>query len=447
MTETQEATSLKVNVAQTPTGPVGQSVIREDAVVKATGRAVYAADIIKPDMLYGKVLLSSEPHALIRQIDTRAANALPGVHAVLTAADIPGENIYGIAIADQQVLAEKKVRFYGEPVALVAAESLEIAEAALKLIRVDYGPLAGVFDPLSALKEDAPRVHEAGNLLLHTCVRKGDYQQGFAAAAVVVENVYQTQGQDHAPMEPESGIAWVDSDGVLTIYSATQYVFRDRKQVGRVLNLPINRIHAVNTTMGGGFGRKDDVTVEILVSLLAWATQKPVKLVYSRHEAMLTQTHRHPTLVRIRSGANAAGKLTALEAVIYGDTGAYASLGIYVIKKMALHIGGPYYYPHYKADSYSAYTNNPISGAFRGFGISQAAVVHELQMDELARRLGMDPLEFRLLNCLRDGLTFSTGQVMDEACGIAATLEDLRDYMVTHDLHFNRYPKQSEVTL
>ncbi|NPV74871.1 MAG: molybdopterin-dependent oxidoreductase [Anaerolineae bacterium] len=444
MSEFQKTISQAVRISQS-TGPVGQSVVREDAVVKATGRAVYAADITRPDMLYGKVLLSTEAHALIKNIDTSAAKNIPGVHAVLTARDIPGENVYGIAVADQQVLAEKKVRFFGEPVALVAAETPEIAEAALKEIKVAYEPLEGVFNPIDALKEGAPKVHEAGNLLLHTRVRKGDYRIGFEQADVIVENLFRTHGQDHSPLEPESGVAWFDGDGILNIYSSSQYIFRDRKQVGRVLNIPINRIHSVNTTVGGGFGRKDDVTVEILVSLLAWATQKPVKLVYTRHESMLTQTHRHPTIVRIRSGATASGKLTALEAVVYGDTGAYASLGIYVIKKMALHIGGPYYYPHYKADSFSVYTNNPIAGAFRGFGILQAATVHEVQMDELARRLGMDPIEFRLQNCLREGLTFSTGQVMDQACGIAATLEELREYVKRHGLQFKKHPEHQEV--
>jgi CO/xanthine dehydrogenase Mo-binding subunit len=198
----------------------------------------------------------------------------------------------------------------------------------------------------------------------------------------------------------------------------------------------MNHVRVANMTMGGGFGRKDDVTTEILVSLLTWKTGRPVRLVFTRHEAMVTQTHRHPTIMRVRTGADREGKLMAMEGVIYGDTGAYSSLGIYVIKKMALHLGGPYFYPNYKSDSLSVYTNNPISGAFRGFGVLQAAVAHEGQIDELAEKLGMDPLDIRLKNCLRSGLSSSTGQLMTEACGIAATLERLQEYMAENRLSF-----------
>jgi nicotinate dehydrogenase large molybdopterin subunit len=417
--------------------PVGKSVMRKDAVTKVTGKAVYAGDISMPGMLFGKVLMSTHAHALVKLIDTSEAEAVPGVRAVMTAKDIPGENIYGIAIPDQQVLAENKVRFVGEPVAIVAAEDPFAAEEAIRRIRVEYEPLPPVFSPLEALKPGAPLVHEKGNLLYHTKVRKGDIQRGFDESDVIVENIYRTHGQDHAPIEPESGFAWQDEEGVLNVQTSTQYAFRDRRQIAIVLNFPMNRVRVTNMTMGGGFGRKDDVTTEILVSLLAWRTGRPVRLVYTRHEAMMTQTHRHPTIVRVRTGATREGKLTAMEGVIYGDTGPYSSLGIFVIKKMSLHLGGPYYYPSYKADSFSVYTNNPISGAFRGFGVFQAAIVHEAQIDQLALKLGIDPLEFRLLNCLRAGLSFSTGQVMTEACGMSATLERLQEYMKQYGLSFS----------
>ncbi|HEX7976072.1 MAG TPA: molybdopterin cofactor-binding domain-containing protein [Anaerolineales bacterium] len=431
---------IKVAPGQLLTGeeydPVGKSVQRKDVLPKVTGRAVYAGDLSMPGMLWGKVLLSTQPHARIKRIDTTEALAVSGVKAVMTAQDIPGENVFGIAIPDQQVLADEKVRFVGEPVAVVAAEDPYAAELAVSKIHVEYDPLPAVFSPVDALKPGAPLVHAKGNLLYHTRVRKGDVSRGFDEADVVVENIYKTHGQDHAPIEPEAGFAWIDSDGQLNVFSSTQYAFRDRRQIAVVLNLPMNRVRVANMTMGGGFGRKDDVTTEILVALLAWKTGRPVRLVYTRHEAMLTQTHRHPTIVRVRTGATRAGKLTAMEGVVYGDTGAYSSLGIYVIKKVALHLGGPYYYPNYKSDSMSVYTNNPISGAFRGFGVFQAAIVHEGQIDELAEKLGIDPLEFRLMNCLRPGLTFSTGQVMSPACGEAATLERLGEYMSEHGLSF-----------
>ncbi len=415
---------------------IGKSVVREDAVAKVTGKAIYGGDLYRPGMLYGKVLLSTETHARIKRIDISAAERMDGVHAVLTAKDIPGDNVYGIALPDQQVLAEDTVRFWGEPVALVAADDPYLAEEAVSKIQVDYEPLPAVFDPISALKADAPQVQPKGNLILHTRVRKGDFAKGFEEADVIVEDLFHTHGQDHAPIEPESGMAWVDENETLVIFSSSQYIYRDRRQVARVLDLPANRIRNIASTMGGGFGRKDDVTVEIFVALLAWATKRPVRLAYTRHESMLTQTHRHPTIVRARAGATADGKLTALEGVVYGDSGPYASLGIFVIKKMALHLGGPYHWPHYKADSFSVYTNNPISGAFRGFGVFQCAVVHENLIDRLAERLAMDPLEFRLNNCLREGLSFSTGQVMTEAAGMSATLERLKLYMAEQDVHF-----------
>ena len=415
---------------------IGKSVVREDAVAKVTGKAIYGGDLYRPGMLYGKVLLSTEAHARIKRIDISVAESMDGVHAVLTAKDIPGDNVYGIALPDQQVLAEDTVRFWGEPVALVAAADPYLAEEAVSKIQVDYEPLPAVFDPISALKADAPQVQPKGNLILHTRVRKGDFAKGFEEADVIVEDLFHTHGQDHAPIEPESGMAWVDENETLVIFSSSQYIYRDRRQVARVLDLPANRIRNIASTMGGGFGRKDDVTVEIFVALLAWATKRPVRLAYTRHESMLTQTHRHPTIVRARAGATADGKLTALEGVVYGDSGPYASLGIFVIKKMALHLGGPYHWPHYKADSFSAYTNNPISGAFRGFGVFQCAVVHESLIDRLAERLAMDPLEFRLNNCLREGLSFSTGQVMTEAAGMSATLERLKLYMTEQGVHF-----------
>ncbi len=416
---------------------IGKSVVREDAVAKVTGQAIYGGDLYKPGMLYGKVLLSTHAHALVRRIDTSEAERMEGVRVVLTAKDIPGDNVYGIALPDQQVLAEDKVRFCGEPVALVAADDPYLAEEAVAKIQVEYEPLPAVFDPVSALKANAPQVQPKGNLILHTRVRKGNVAQGFEDADVIVEDLFHTHGQDHAPIEPESGMAWVDENGTLVIFSSSQYVYRDRRQVARVLGLPANRIRNIASTMGGGFGRKDDVTVEIFVALLAWATKRPVRLAYTRHESMLTQTHRHPTIVRARAGATRAGKLTALEGVAYGDSGPYASLGIFVIKKMALHLGGPYHWPTYKADSFSAYTNNPIAGAFRGFGVFQCAVVHESLIDRLAERIGKNPLEFRLENCLREGLSFSTGQVMTEAAGLVKTLERLQEYMGENDLHFN----------
>lgn len=413
---------------------VGKSVIRQDTEEKALGKAIYASDIYRPNMLHAKAVLSTQAHALILRVDTQEALETPGVQMVLTARDVPGMNTYGLAILDQQVLADKKVRFIGEPIAVVVAENLEAAKEAALKVKVVYEPLPAVFDPVRALWPDSPKVHENGNLVLHTKVRKGVVATGEQDSHIIVENMFNLVGQDHAPLEPANGIGWLEPNGSLVIHSPTQGVFRARNQIAGALNLPINRIRVVCTTMGGGFGQKDDISVEIMIGLAVLRTGRPVKMGYNRHESMLTQTHRHPVIVRARTGATKAGKLTFTEAVLYGDTGAYCSLGIFVIKRTTMHLGGPYYYPHYKADSFSVYTNNPISGAFRGFGVVQSAVVHETQIDQLAESLSIDPLEFRLMNCLRPGLTFATGQVVTSGCGIEATLLKLREFQAAKKL-------------
>ncbi len=239
---------------------------------------------------------------------------------------------------------------------------------------------------------------------------------------------------DHVPMEPEAGLAYMDSFGVLNVLTSTQYPFRDRRQIAPNVGLPMNRVRVVQMPVGGGFGRKDDITTEIHIGLLALKTGRPVRLVYTREESLFANTKRHPFLIHYKSGARSNGQLTAVEATIYGDTGPYASLGPYVVKKAGIHATGPYHVPNVKVDTYTVYTNNLIAGAMRGFGVLQIAVAHESQMDMLARKLGMSPLEFRLKNCLRPGLSSATGQVMGAGAGIEATLLRIRDYMEQHDL-------------
>ena len=411
---------------------VGKSVVRKDTEAKALGKAIYASDIYKPGMLYAKPVLSTHAHALIKSINIDEAMKVEGVVEILTAKDIPGINAFGLARLDQQVLAENIVRFIGEPIAIVISEDLETARIAVRKVHVDFEPLPAVFDPIRALEPDAPKVHENGNLVLHTKVRRGNIEIGLENSYAVVEKLFKLVGQDHAPMEPANGLGWLEADGSLVICSPSQGIFRARKQIAYALKIPINQIRVISPTMGGGFGRKDDISVEIMVGLAVLRTGRPVKMVYSRHEEMLTQTHRHPIIARARTGATRDGKLTFSEAVLYGDTGAYCSLGIFVIKRAAMHLGGPYYYPHFKADSFSVYTNNPISGAFRGFGVPQSAVIHETLVDQLAEELSIDPLEFRLLNCLHPGQKTPTGQVMNSGCGIEATLLTLKEYQENH---------------
>ncbi|MBI4527324.1 MAG: molybdopterin-dependent oxidoreductase [Deltaproteobacteria bacterium] len=415
---------------------IGESVIKPDSGEKALGITQYVGDMQMAGMLHARILWAGIPHAIIRGIDTTAAKKVAGVRAVLTAADIPGVNRYGLAVPDQRVLADDKIRSAADPVALVAAETEEDAEEALSKIRVDLEPLRPILSFEDALDVTAPAVHEGGNIFQHTKVRKGDVDKGITESDVIVEGTYRTHLMDHVPMEPEAGLAYLDPSGVLNILVATQYPFRDRRQIAPALNLSMNRVRVIQAPIGGGFGRKDDITVEIHAGLLALRTGRPVRLVYTREESLIANTKRHPMLMKFRTGARGDGRLTFLDSDIYGDTGAYVSLGAYVIKKAGIHSAGPYDVPNIRVDTYTLYTNNLTSGAMRGFGVLQVAVAHESQMDRLAQRLGISPLEFRLKNCLRSGLTSSTGQVMNEGCGIEATLQRIKEYMDSHNMRF-----------
>lgn len=406
---------------------IGHSVSRVDALGKVLGRALYSEDISFPNMLYGRVLRAGIPHAIIEEIDTSAPKAMKGVVCVLTARDIPGINRYGIHFQDQYALAVDRVRYVGDPVALVASETDEIAKEAVKSIRVKYRELPVITNPHQALAEGAPLIHEKGNLLLHSKIRKGDVDSGFSRADVTVENTYRTHTVDHAYMETESGIGRIDEHGNIVIWSANQCPFRDRRQVAGVLGIRENKIRVIRATTGGAFGGKDDVTVEIHIGLLVQATGRPVRLVLDREESFLSQTKRHAIEIWTRWGATKDGKLCAMEGRVYGDKGPYAGLGAFVIKKCGIHLSGPYYIPHIKVDSYSVYTNNLFGSAMRGFGVAQAAIAHESQMDELAKRLAIDPLEFRLMNALDQGLSTPTGQIFYEGVGIKATLEKIKE--------------------
>jgi len=409
---------------------VGKSVPKVDALDKVLGRAVYSEDMSFPDLLHGKVLRAGVPHALIEEIDTRAAQSLAGVACVLTAKDIPGLNRFGIAFQDQEALVTDRVRYLGDPVALVAAETEEIAREALEAIRVKYRPLPVITNPHEGLAEGAIKIHEKGNLLLHTKLRKGDIARGFAEADVIVENTYKTQVVDHAYMETESGVAVMDKQDNLTIWSANQCPFRDRRQVAVVLGMRENKIRIIRAATGGAFGGKDDVTVEVHLGLLARATRRPVRLILDREESFLSQTKRHAIEIRTRWGARSDGKICAMEGDVWGDKGPYAGLGAFVVKKCGLHLSGPYYIPNIRVDSYSVYTNNIFASAMRGFGVSQAAIAHEAQMDELAKKLNLNPLRLRLINCLKNGLSTATGQVFYEGMGIEATLEKIREVVL-----------------
>lgn len=401
---------------------VGKTVIRKDALDKVLGKAKFSGDITMPGMLQVKVLRSEMPHARILRIDTAKAEAVPGVHAVITAKDIPGDNAHGIVIKDEPVLAAEKVRKIGEPLAVVAAETEEIAEAALSLIQVETEELPAVFDTAEAMKPAAPQVHEKGNVMSLRKIRKGDVAQAFAEAAVVVEQTYRTQMQEHAYIEPEAGVAYLDGDTVVLAVS-TQNPHFDRKEVARNLACPINKVRVIQAVTGGGFGGKLDISVQIILAVLAIKTKRPVRFVYSREESLVASTKRHPCIMHYKTGADKQGRLLAVEATIIGDTGAYASYGPATITRSAVHATGPYEVPNIKVDAYTIYTNNPTAGAMRGFGVPQVAFAHEQQMDRLAEKVGISPLAIRLLNALQVGSSTATGQILTNSVGFVATLQ------------------------
>jgi CO/xanthine dehydrogenase Mo-binding subunit len=403
---------------------IGKPLRRVDALGKAVGATVYAGDFSLPRMLHGKAFRSTRASAAITRLDVSRARAWPGVACVLTAADVgnpkltsdmPGQTgQQQRAGSEVPVLASERVRFYGEPIALVAAETLDIAERALELIEVDYGPLPGVYDPLEAMKPGAPILFPPDNIVARWKIRKGDPEAGFAQADVIVENTFRVPHQEHAYLEPEAGVAWMDERGVINIRVSTQVVEHFRA-IARAVGVPQNRIRVQGTMCGAGFGGKEDITVEIYLALLAQATNRPVRLVYTREESIFGHSKRHPYVIRHRTGVRRDGRITAADIDIISDSGAYPYLSPYVLLYSAVMSTGPYRVEHVRVNAASVATNNPYTSAFRGFGGPQACFAYEQQMDAIAEHLGMDPLEVRKLNYLRTGDATATGQIIESA--------------------------------
>jgi xanthine dehydrogenase molybdenum-binding subunit len=425
-----------------PGQAVGRARPNPDALAKITGAARFTDDYRFPGMLHARTLRANRPHAKIRAIDTSRAAALPGVRAVLTHRDVPGRNLHGLVTIDWPVLCGDKVRYAGDAVAIVAADDAEIAAAALDLIEVQYQDLPAVTDPIDALQADAPVLHEGrpdGNLLKHIKVDKGDIGTGFADAEVVVDRTYRTPGTEHLFLEPECAIGVpagydpaafggpTDPHAVrgetarhdrVTVYVGSQIPYLDRDQVAAAMGIEPTDVRIVATLMGGGFGGKEDVAGQVHVALLAQATGRPVKMLYTRQESLLFHPKRHATVIRIRTGAKRDGRLTAVQATLYGDGGAYASLTEKVLTRATTHASGPYDIPNVKVDCFAAYTNNAPCGAFRGFGVSQSCFAVESNMDILAAELDMDPVALRQLNALEVGAVTCTGQEMRESVGL-----------------------------
>ena len=413
---------------------IGQVVKRPEAREKVTGEAVYTDDINFPGMLHGATLRAGMPHAIINNIDISKAKALEGVQAVLTAADILGRVNHGLVIHDWPALVGEgeKVRYVGDAVAIVAANSEEIAREALTLIAVEYDRLPIVTDPVAAKQPDSPLVHKDGNLLKHIKVNKGNIEQGFQEADVIFEDTFFTPTYEHAFMEPECSIGRVTEDERIEIYVGSQIPYADREQVAAALDLPQSQVRVRGPLIGGGFGGKEDIVGQIHAAMLAKATGKPVKILYDRHESLMVHPKRHATQIKVKIGLKNDGKMVAAQTELYGDTGAYASLGTKVMGRATTHSTGPYIVPNVKIDCYAMYTNNPPSGAFRGFGALQAAFAIESMMDQIAEKMEMDPVALRRMNALRPDSHTNTGQYLTESVGliecIDQTVAELKKY-------------------
>ena len=397
---------------------IGQNTIKVDALSKVTGKAHYPADLEMCNMLHGRLLQLDTAHAHIININTNDAQNIPGVKAVLTGKDVPGLNGQGVLFTDMPVLSAQRVRSINDVVALVAAETQDIAQEAIDSIKVEYEELPAVFDAEEAMKEDAPRVHDKENIIYHLKIRKGNVQEAFERSAIIVEDVYTTQMVDHAFLQPESCLAYLDSRGHLVVHIATQYIHWDRYEIARALNMPVHKIKVVNTAVGGAFGGREDMTLQIRAALLAAKTGRPVKIVSERTESFKLHSKRHPIKMYYKTGADPQGRLTALEAKIIGDTGAYASWAPNILRKAAIHATGPYIIPNVKVDSYAVYTNNPFAGAMRGFGAAQPPLAHESQMDRIAEKLAIHPFTIRWINAMEEGSQTATGQTLDASVGL-----------------------------
>jgi len=417
-----------------PSATEGQTVgtlkTRPDGVEKVTGSALYTDDLVFENMLFASVKRAGVPHAFVRKIVTDKARELPGVVAVLTAEDVPGENIHGLVTLDWPVMVgiDERIRYVGDAIAIVAAETHEIAKAAVELIEVEFDLQPVVSDAVQARQEGQPQIHEKGNLLKHIKVRKGDPEIGFAESDIVLEHTFHTPAHDHLFIEPECSIAVPEGDRML-IYVGSQIPYQDRTQVARALGWEEKRVRILGQLMGGGFGGKEDIAGQIHAALLANVTGRPVKLLFDRHESLLVHPKRHATQIKVKLGAKKDGTLLAAKTELYGDTGAYASLGEKVLTRATTHSAGPYKIPHVHADCYAMYTNNPPAGAFRGFGVLQSAFAIETVLDMLAEQLGIDRIELRRKNALRVGDDTSTGQIMRESAGLVECIDKVEAEM------------------
>ena len=379
---------------------VGESVPRVEGIPKAAGQFQYASDLWAEGMLHGATARSPHSSARILSIDPGPALAVPGVRAVLTQKDVPGKPTFGLEFDDQPVMAGDLVRFEGEPVAVVAAIDPETAHRAAELVHVEYEVLEPLVDMERALEPDAPKLHPFGNILRHVHIEHGDPD---AQADVWVEGYYETAMQDNAPLGPEAGLAYPSEDGGVDLHVNTQWIHVDLHQISACLGLPDDKVRITLAGMGGAFGAREDIHLQIHACMLALATGKPVKMEYGREESFRGHKHRHPSRLWVRTGATREGKLSSVHVRMLIDGGAYASSSGPVIANATTFAAGPYEVPNAVLDGTAVYTNNPSCGAMRGFGAPQVCFAHEAQMDKLAKELGLSPMEIRRRNALKTG--------------------------------------------
>ena len=406
---------------------VGRSFPHRDFEQKVQGAMAYADDWRLPGMLYGKVVRAQVPCARIASIEASAAEEVPGVRAILTAADVPRngitEDASGLEIGTviQPVLAFDRVRYQGEPVAIVAAQTPAAAEEAAELVQVEYEDLPGVFSPEEALQQGAAEVHPGGNRLVEWRMHRGDVDAALAGAEVLIEETYRTTHVDHAYLEPEAGVGWIDSDGVVTLRVSTQ-VIEHAREIAQILELPQTKVRVIATYMGGGFGGKEDMTIEPYLALLVWKTKCPTKMVWSRQESILARQKRHPFTMRYRTGATRDGRVIAQDIQILGDAGAYPLLSPRVLFAGAVTANGPYDIPNARVQATAVFTNNVPTSAMRGFGAMQVVIAYESQMDRVAEALGLPPADVRSVNFLREGSRLVTEEAIDTPVAIEETM-------------------------
>ena len=398
--------------ARQQTNAVGQRATRLDVRLHGLGQTKYIADMSLPGQLYAKIKRAGIAAARIVRIDTSAAEAMPGVMAVLTGSEIP-VNSFGPSYQDQPVLAAERVFHAGDGVAAVAAVTEQIAAEALDKIVVEFKSLPAVFDPIEAMREDAPCVHDnSSNIYATKTIRKGDVENGFSVSHRVFEGTFRTQMVEHVPIEPHAAIADWDANGQLTIYTTLGRITLGRADIARTLQLPMSRIRLVGTIVGGNFGGKNEITQEPVLALLAKKTGRPVKGIYTREEEFLATTTRHPFIIDYKTGVSKEGRILARQVRLVLDGGAYCSWSETTLGKACILASGPYKIDNLLVEAFVVYTNKTMTGAMRGFGAPQVCFAYKSQMDDIARTLGVDPLQIRLLNAFQEGSTGPTGQVL-----------------------------------